>query len=205
MLITLAFVLTACSTSPTSNFYLLTANSEKSQSEYDVAYASHSSTEKNLIGIGPVTIPEFLYRSQIAYSMSGNNLVISHFDRWSEPVDKAIARVIGVNLTHLDPYRSSIQFPWRKASQPDFAVQVSITDLNRMTQDFAVLEADWSIIDAQTKKVLHRDRFSQTALISEYGPDFSYTALTRAYSDLLAILSERIDTELRVLQYPRKD
>jgi len=201
LIISFALFTSACSTSPTNNFYILTANSSansvtknaENNSTSNTKVDDENSVNKSVVGVGPITVPDYLQRSPIAYSMTNNHLIVSSVDQWSEPLDKAIGRVMAVNLSRLYPSRSTLTFPWRIESKPQFAIRISIIELNRQSVDQAVLEADWTLVDIKKRQVLHRARFSQMIRTSE----FSYANLAYAYSDLLAMLSHTIDKVLQ--------
>ena len=46
------------------------------------------------IGVGPVTVPDYLDRPQIATRSSSSSLQFSEFDRWAEPLEKNLMRVL---------------------------------------------------------------------------------------------------------------
>jgi len=177
----------ACGTSRMNNFYVLSPNSKA-----NTIQSVNLAESKITIGIGPVKVPDFLLRSQIAYSMANNQLVLSSENQWSEPLDKGIARVVTVNLSRLNPKISTSTFPWRSDSKPKRSIRLTIIELNRQSEDKAVLVADWTLVDVKTKQILHRASFSESTNISE----FSYSNLTKAYSDLLARLSHHINEAL---------
>jgi len=51
--------------------------------------------------IQPVSVPDYLKRSQIVLRKEQGELTFSEFDRWAEPVENGIARVLAENLTSL--------------------------------------------------------------------------------------------------------
>lgn len=188
----IAVLLSACSTSPSTSFYVLTPNSLAQNNQVEGLSAAPDNVGVSL-GVGPVVVPDFLMRSQIAYSMQGNHLTVSESDRWSEPLYKAIARVIAINLSRLDPRQVTVVFPWRRLNKPRFSVQITVVNLNRVSADQAVLEADWALVDVKSRKIHHRASFLKTASVS----DMSNRALAESYSDLLAVLSDSINTQVQ--------
>ena len=188
-LLLLGLVLASCSSSPPVNYYVLTA---KSPAEVNTDASANDEKNSRVIGIGPVTVPEYLSRSGIVYYLTDNSLNVSRSHLWSESLDDAIARVEAVNLSRLDSKRFTVLFPWRDENAPDYAIRIAVTELNRHTGDQVVLNANWTIVDTKSKQIIHRDSFSRTALLGE----FSYEALVETYSDLLATLSEDIDSAL---------
>ncbi|MBL6766088.1 MAG: membrane integrity-associated transporter subunit PqiC [Verrucomicrobiae bacterium] len=53
------------------------------------------------VAVMPVVIPDFLKRSNIIMRKSADELDISPFSRWAEPLENGIARVVAQNLTTL--------------------------------------------------------------------------------------------------------
>ena len=181
----LAALCTACRSSPDSSYYLLTANSAAGSGRADLS-----------LGVGPVTIPEFLQRSQIAYAMTGNTLEVSRWNLWSEPLDLGIARVLSINLARLNPSSTVVLFPWRIDATPRYGIRISVMELNRSGSNRATLDVEWSLIDLQTRAQLSNTHFNQSADFAA----FSYAALAAAYSDLLARLSEDISAGLAIVE-----
>ncbi len=186
--ITLA--LGSCASSPEVNYYLLTANSKD-----NLGSSNPANNISVSLGVGPITVPEYLQRSQIVYSMDGNNLTIAQQDFWSEPLDSAISRVVAYNLMRLNKNSSIVTFPWRGDQSPHYAIRISIIELNRSSTNIAHLEAEWTLLDQQSKSILGNQIFSATVEMSE----FSYLALAGAYSELLAVLSENISAAVNTL------
>jgi len=54
-------------------------------------------------GVGPVTLPPYLDRSQIVMSDRANELNLAEFDQWAESLQTNFTRVLGENLVAVDP------------------------------------------------------------------------------------------------------
>ena len=67
----------ACSVSKSTNYYVLTANSDTPAVQVSTVFEDQPS-----LGVGPVSVPEYLQRSQIVYSMMGNQLTVSSANQW---------------------------------------------------------------------------------------------------------------------------
>ena len=89
-LMSLVIVIVGCSGSPPSNHYVLSAKA-----------ATPPSAKTPSLGIGPITVPEYLNRSGLVYSRQGNKLQVSGTERWAEPLEDGITRVISMNLAAL--------------------------------------------------------------------------------------------------------
>lgn len=69
----------------------------------DLRATSEAAGKEETIGVGPVSIPDSLDRSQIATLSGGNEVIIAEFDRWSGSCRDEIARVMTENLSALLP------------------------------------------------------------------------------------------------------
>lgn len=170
--------LTACGSSPPSNFYRLTP-----------AAAPAPVGQEPSLGIGPVDIPDFLNRNAMVYTREGNQLQIASEERWAEPLESGITRVIGINLSQLVHSENLRFFPWDVRHAPDYGVRISVLDLDARDGQ-ATLAVDWLIYRpadgaAITRRISH---FSKPLGASQIVP----SELPAAYSALLYQLSEAI-------------
>src|SRR5215510_6709686 len=51
-----------------------------------------------VIGVGPITMPKYLDRPEIVTRASQNQLTFGQFDRWAEPLQDNVFRVLAENL-----------------------------------------------------------------------------------------------------------
>ena len=91
--------LEACTSTP-SRFYVL---SSLSASE---TIAATAATQGPVIGVGPITLPKYLDRPQIVTRAGSNQLALAEFDRWAEPLQDNVARVLAENLAPPHPHGS---------------------------------------------------------------------------------------------------
>jgi uncharacterized protein len=200
ILITIAIsVLSSCQNSPQKKYYLLTPELTEQKNSH-----SASVNITNIIGIGPIEIADYLHRPQIVYTpngdrQNGNRLSVSGTDYWAEPLDKGIARVIGLNLTHTNSNRGFVYFPWRSGTKPRYSLRIHISSLT-CTNNQASILADWELVDADlnsnTQSNVQRRRFSRVLPVSGGAQE-----LTRAYSKLFAELSTEMDKALHDVQF----
>jgi uncharacterized lipoprotein YmbA len=81
-------LLTGCKSPPT-NFYTLSP---------DASLASTGDSRAIVAVIGPVTIPELVDRPQIVTKLGDNGVAVNEFERWAQPLNGDIGRVIAANL-----------------------------------------------------------------------------------------------------------
>jgi uncharacterized lipoprotein YmbA len=183
--IALTLLLTACISpgrSKQPELYLLTAQATPSAETKAIDTA---------IGVGPVRVAPFLMRPQIVSHDGGGRLLVRDDQRWSEPLEQGIQRVLLQNLAALTQ-ADMRNFPWTLSTSPRYALRVDVIDLDRRANE-VTLEAQWMLEDVTIGKLLasHRNRF--TAPVS--GED-DYAALARGYSELLAQLAEKAAGEI---------
>lgn len=142
----------ACSTSPEPRLYIIEP----------LAAAANTQVDKGItITVGPITLPEHLDHKGIVTRDQRYRINSAKFDRWAEPLDHNITRVMCENLTLLVPSDHVIAYPLRTAHDPDFSVQVRIVEFASNPDGQVVLNAAWVIRDATDTPIkLVRTRFS---------------------------------------------
>ncbi|MDP4650971.1 MAG: PqiC family protein [Haliea sp.] len=176
-------LLVACGTSPQHQHYVLSSNQQ-------AAATGHAPS----VGVGPITIPEYLNRNAMVYSEGGNRLHVASYERWAEPLPAGIQRVLGLNLSTGLNTQDIRPHPWRRDDLPDFAVQVSILALDASSSS-AELVAEWRVT-RRDSDVLLAQRISRWSTPVQ-GPDWQASATAAAYSTLLEKLSEEIANVIR--------
>ena len=181
----LAAVLLAagCGSTPSSDYYLL--NSPVSEVP--------AGTEPSL-GIGPITIPEYLNRNSMVFLEGDNALHIASYDRWAEPLEDGIQRVMAMNLASMLDTQNVRAFPWAKSRAPEYGVRLRIAGLDAGGGK-ATLVAEWVLLNEEaTSDVTRRLSRLETTLPSG---DIEGFAVAAAYSELLHQLCEEIAKEIR--------
>ena len=147
------------------------------------------------LGIGPITIPASLKRSQVATRQHGNQYAFDEFNRWAGVLEKDITNVVGDNLGVLLGVEKVGFFPWMHYFTPSYRVIVDIQRLDGSLDGEAVLGARWAVADAEGKEFLAGDKIVLRQPLQEA----SYAALVKAESLLVAELSKRIADEINGL------
>ena len=147
------------------------------------------------LGVGPITIPASLKRSQVATRQHGNQYAFDEFNRWAGVLEKDITNVVGDNLGVLLGVEKIGFFPWMHYFTPSYRVIVDIQRLDGSLDGDAVLGARWAIADAEGKEFLAGDKIVLRQPLQEP----SYAALVKAESLLVAELSKKIAGEINGL------
>ena len=147
------------------------------------------------LGVGPITVPASLKRSQVATRVQGNQYAFDEFNRWAGVLEKDIANVVGDNLGVLLGVEKVGFFPWMHYFAPSYRVIVDIQRLDGSLDGEAVLGARWAVADAAGKEFLAGDKIILRQPLEEPG----YASLIKAESLLVAELSKKIAVEINGL------
>jgi len=182
--------ITACSVTTPSEYYVLSPIS-------DASTASFPDVDKiQVIGVGPITFPKYLNRSQLVRFSGDNEVVVDEFNRWAEPIDQNFTRVLRTNITRLLPTSYAISYPWKRAMNVRFQV---ILDIHQFEMNFSGsvnLKTHWAIFNIENdKKLVVAHKFSYSKKIDE----INYAKIVAEQSKALEALSRDIATEMQKL------
>jgi uncharacterized lipoprotein YmbA len=175
--------LAGCAASPPSSFYKLSALTESQQPVMD-----NRNERCPSIGIGPVTIPVYLDRSQIVTLLSQNKIQLAEFHQWSEPLKDSIARVLAENMAKLICTEYVATFPWQGNRPVQFWISVDINHFEGTLGKKVQLSALWIIHQGEDKRVVMTEAFASREVLEGE----SYETMVSAMSNLLEALSRDI-------------
>ena len=117
-----------------SRFFVLNAAAPPAESGSQLA-----------VGVGPLNLPSYLAVTEIQVRASATELVRSPVDRWAEPLQDGILRVLAQDLSAVIGTRDVVLFPWYAEQQPDVQVAVSIRRFEIDPEGGALLEARYEV------------------------------------------------------------
>jgi uncharacterized protein len=145
-------------------------------------------------GLGPVTLPAYLDRSQVATRLSATEVAYSQWDRWAEPLGANIAWVLRQSLVEELRADDIVAYPWTGASV-DYQVEVRLLCFETDVKGETRLVARWSVRDARHDRLIVR---KETSLTRAGKPD-DRAGSTAALSATLGELGHEIAAALRDL------
>ena len=175
-------ILLGCGSAPASKNYLLSAQAQQIPSGTSPA-----------VGVGPIEIPEYLNRDALVYNRGGNRLHIARLERWAEPLDSSISRVLRLNLASILNTQDVQAFPWSKSNRPEYGVGVTILNFDA-NNDSAKLVVEWHLRRPQSEQTMMRR--IDTLQYDLPAGEVSATEVAAAYSELLYQLSSKIAAEI---------
>jgi uncharacterized protein len=190
--------LSSCAVSDPTQFYALSraAAPPASTASASVAMSRVDATRIVGIGVGPVTVPGYLDRTQIVMRTGTDQVQISTFHRWAEPLEDAIARVLAEEIAARVPTERVVVFPWRGlvARTIQYQVVVAVLRFDGRPGRDVTLDARWRILARDGQELaLRRSTVVQDVESAGYEPVVA--ALGRA----LGTLGQEIATEIRAL------
>jgi uncharacterized lipoprotein YmbA len=96
------------------------------------------------LAIGPITVPDSLDRSQMITRLSTYEVRVDEFARWAEPLDKAIARVLGENLGALLDAQAVATVPGDGSTKEGLRLSVQVVSFE-VDATSSTLVARWSL------------------------------------------------------------
>lgn len=120
------------------------------------------------ISVGPVHLPDYLLRPEVVRRVGPNQLEPSRVDRWAEPVDRALVRVLCLDLAALLSQSTVVAFPPSPAEKCALQVELELTAFEGDKTGSVRLEGHWTLRDLRTgSRVVHECRLERMAASSE--------------------------------------
>ena len=179
----LLLTLSACGSSPPVRYYSLEVLETNYQRDSEPALA---------LGIGPLRGPDYLSRSRIVTRGSDSEVNIDDFNRWVEPVDDALYRIVATNVDALLDGVVTIAFPYSGFSGIEYRVVGRINRFDADQDGRTVLLAQWGIVNADSEFVVQPRRARYEAQARASG---DYSAIAAAMSEALQDFSRDIAAE----------
>jgi uncharacterized lipoprotein YmbA len=177
MLSTCTTVLAGCArTQPTTLFIL------ESISQSGPGLGIESVGKNAGIGVGPVELPEYLDRPQIITRTNRNELHMSEYNRWAEPLGENFTRTLAGNLSAFLASDKIYTYPWDTPEAVDYQLMVNVSRFDAEPSGNAVLKARWSLV---SRKDGEKTILTQKTNLSEPVGADTYNALVEAQSRVL--------------------
>lgn len=182
-------LLSACTTTSETHFYVLNPLSLSSQS-------AASEAPKRLIGLGPVTVPALLERRQIVTRTGDNSVTSSEFHQWAAPLKESLTETLAQNLSVLLPNDIVKAYPWSAYGEMDFHIIIDIIRFETNAAQTAELTANWSIMDDKSLRLIKHGQ----AKIARPQAGSSRADAVKALSESLHEFSRQLADAARLAQ-----
>ena len=179
-----------CAGSAPSRFYVLTAVSTSEPQQPLLG-----DLREVAIGVGPVELPSYLDRPQMATRAGPYELHFAEFHQWAEPLANNVTRVLSENLSHLLATDRIAIYPWPRSTSVAYQVIVRMSHFEGTLGEQSRLRAQWHIIDVEAQQ----ERMRRTSQFQPAVEAADYPSLAAALSQGLGALSQDIAAALRGL------
>jgi uncharacterized lipoprotein YmbA len=185
--------LAGCSLAPKgdpSQFFVLTSASttQASVGDRDLDLA---------IGLGPVSVPEYLRKSQMVTRVGPNQISYAEYDRWAEPLDNSLLQVLGENLSSLLGGADVALFPWYSTTRLDFVVQVEVQRFERDVSGAAHLVCVWALKHGESGDRITGGQFERNEPADSETTGASVAAQSRLLGELANEIATAVPGTLR--------
>lgn len=177
----LAGALVGCAQTVPTNFYTLSVSTEPT--------VAKRPAQGLVIGLGPITLPQYLDRPDIVTRQGANQMRLADLNKWAEPLEPLLTRIMAEDLYALLDANDVIPIPQRGDIPLDRVVEVDINRFDADDSGTVVLDARWRIYRGDNETLLVSGR----SQITEQGaavPD--YDAIVAAMSRAVGRASEEI-------------
>ena len=177
--------LAGCTTSQPNRLYTLADPPSPS--------ASAMTHPKMAIGIGNISLPEYLDRPQIVTRSSATRMEIAEFDRWVEPLGAMTRRVLLQTLRNELGTDKVVILPQSRAVNVDYQVAVDVTRFDAQQGGDMILDARWVVLSGDSGEIL-RDGRTVLQLPTGDAPGLQQTvdAMSKAWTMLGVEISQAV-------------
>lgn len=145
------------------------------------------------IGVGPVTLAEYIDRPNLVLQDAPNRLAVAEDHRWAGALDASVARVMAANLGRRLGTGNVRAYPWQRDEDISRQVTLDLRQFHTGADGFAVIEAGWRVYQLPERRLAA----SRTFVAREQLTTDGYQAMVAAQSKLLARLADEIAAAMR--------
>jgi hypothetical protein len=185
-------LLFGCATTTPSKFYTLHALTSEVAGERSVSVKDAVG-----VGIGPLSLPALLDRPQIVTRTSSNELSFAEFDRWAEPLDKNLYRVLTENMSTLFNTDHVYAYPWKSSAKIDYQVAIDVIRFDVTSDGEASLVARWTVYGGESREVLLKKR----SHLRESAGSIDFHSLVSALNKTLEDFSREVAAAIKSLPH----
>lgn len=145
------------------------------------------------VGVGPVTLPRYLARPQLARRLEGSVIAYEEYRRWAAPLDEELLRVLGENLRALLPSDRVVVYPHAAPFALDYRVTLDVARFETLGDQEVVLRARWTLLEGEGRETLRVGGIETRVPLRSGDPG----AVAEAHSLALGTLARTLAEDLR--------
>lgn len=133
------FIVSGCTL---SNYYILSTVSQPKE--------IYAHTDQ-VMGVEKVTVPEYLFKREIAVAKSSSQVIFLEGSQWAEDMDTGLTRRLISFLQRKFKQPGVYAYPWDTDIQPDIKIKVHVTRFIAQG-DNVYLDANWEVRNMKTEQ-----------------------------------------------------
>lgn len=144
-----------------------------------------------VVGVGPISIPEYLDRNEICTRLSETELAYSPTNRWAAPLRESITSVLAEDLGIRLTGSRVLVYPW-VGETLDLQIEVRVRHFETTADGKARLVARWTLRDGESgrARLVRESRLSRP--VAGDGPGPAVEALSGALADLASEVAQEV-------------
>jgi uncharacterized lipoprotein YmbA len=144
------------------------------------------------IGVGPVHLPGYLDQDQIVTRISQNRFTLSDDNRWAEPLEDNIGRVLAQNLSMLLHNDQVSLNRWPVGQRPVYQLEIDVLGFETDTAGTAHLAARWLLHDVASRQTIAEKDTRLTSSAAGGSTEQSVASLSQALGDFSVEIAKAI-------------
>jgi uncharacterized lipoprotein YmbA len=181
-----SLVLVACGSSPPVRYYALAPMSTEPRQE---------ANDPVVLGLGPLSMPEYLNRSQIVTRGAGAEMNVDEYSRWAEPLGPALHRIVSTDVDNLLDGVVVVAFPYDSMirAQVNYRVLGEVSRFDADQSGQVILEVLWGVSEVGADVVVAPHRSHYKAQAASAG---NPATMAEAMNEALLLFSQDIASKL---------
>jgi uncharacterized lipoprotein YmbA len=180
--------LAGCAPTQPTRFYTLSTVAEPA--------AAPCAGQGLVIGLGPISLPQYLDRPDIVTRAGANQMKLGEYHKWAEPLEPLLTRIMAEDLYALLDANDVIPMPQRGDLPLDRIVEVDFARFDANEAGEVRLDARWRVYRGNNETLVASGRslvVEQGAAVPDY--DAIVAAMSRAVGQLGSEIAAAIATK----------
>ena len=138
------------------------------------------------VGVGPVTLPAYIDRTQLVFQSGTNEFQVPAKASWAGPLGENVTQVLADDLGRHLHSGNVLRYPWPANASLRYQVVVNVEQFHSISGREALLDVSWLVEEPASRQILsrHKASFHEPIQGDGYGP------VVAAESELLDQLAE---------------
>ena len=145
-----------------------------------------------VVGIDRIELPEYLTRPELVTRTEANQLKISDYERWGEPLKDGFSRTLRTDLERQLGLGHAVAAPFDPTHRPAVTVDVEVRRFEKVTPEGAVLEATWTLRDSTSGPALETKAVRLVEPLPRSDTRATVAALSQALSKLASLIAQAV-------------